>query len=180
MKNYFFFVIFKVSYNFQYLEYVSPIHILAVRSDNVDDQLVEVMQFFNIRVKEENIFSRCQNCNANEFILITQKELIRINRYKIEPINQVPRHMPLKRSWIVERLTMKHERTLKTSRGVNMNIFRIPENIVRTNSNFYVCEVSYNFISSINYLIIFTFIMFVLLTLSPKQSKFDIIFHLNS
>lgn len=118
-------------------------HLLSVISDNVDEQLIEVIRYFNICVNEENIFSRCQICNANEFILLTQCDVMQMNRYHMDRNMQSSHNcQPVNRSWNVRSLTLEDRRTGKTMSGAKMNIFGIPENLVRVNYYFYVCEVS--------------------------------------
>lgn len=119
-------------------------HILSVQSDNVDEQLIEVIRYFNICVNEENIFSRCQLCNCNEFILLTQNDVMQMNRYYMERDIQPPYNCrPANRSWNVRNLTLEDRRTGKTLSGAKMNIFGIPEHLLRANYYYYVCEVSF-------------------------------------
>ncbi|XP_063235930.1 exonuclease mut-7 homolog [Bacillus rossius redtenbacheri] len=58
-------------------QYVPAGHCYQIRNIEsvVDDQLVEVLQYFNVHVSEGDIFSRCQVCNGDEFVEATQAEM---------------------------------------------------------------------------------------------------------
>lgn len=53
-------------------------HCYKVNTDKIKDQLEEVLKYFNVQVSHENIFTRCQNCNEDEFILINQIDMIQM------------------------------------------------------------------------------------------------------
>ncbi|KAJ8687517.1 hypothetical protein QAD02_023311 [Eretmocerus hayati] len=42
------------------------------------DQLAEIISYFNIRVTQADIFSRCQVCNSNEFVFVSRKTFNRL------------------------------------------------------------------------------------------------------
>lgn len=53
-------------------------HTYKVVTDKVKDQLEEVLKYFNVQISQENIFTRCQSCNEDEFILINQIDMIQM------------------------------------------------------------------------------------------------------
>ncbi|XP_071443856.1 exonuclease mut-7 homolog isoform X2 [Hetaerina americana] len=62
----------------RYLRYVAPEFCYAVQNDQLEDQIKEVVRHFNIVVREEDIFSRCQVCNGREFAEIHHSVMKRI------------------------------------------------------------------------------------------------------
>lgn len=46
-----------------------------VHSDSSDAQLIEVLTNFNVGVMESDIFSRCQICNSDEFLQISNSNM---------------------------------------------------------------------------------------------------------
>lgn len=59
----------------KYAQYLPIGHCYQVKSDNINEQLKEVLNFFNVNVKENNIYSRCQLCNSAEFLSVSKTEM---------------------------------------------------------------------------------------------------------
>ncbi|XP_067001835.2 exonuclease mut-7 homolog isoform X2 [Anabrus simplex] len=53
-------------------KHLPPGHCYAVTSDHLDEQLKEVLQYFNVVLSKEDVFSRCKLCNGNEFAKVSQ------------------------------------------------------------------------------------------------------------
>jgi len=51
---------------------------LNVRSDNLDQQVGEVLRYFNVVVKDEDLFSRCVVCNCNKYLNLHGNVLLQI------------------------------------------------------------------------------------------------------
>ncbi|XP_036356437.1 exonuclease mut-7 homolog isoform X3 [Octopus sinensis] len=47
----------------------------SVSSQNVKEQLMEVLTHFNVKVKEEDLLSRCQICNCKTFVLVESEKM---------------------------------------------------------------------------------------------------------
>ncbi|KAF4524852.1 hypothetical protein B566_EDAN014703 [Ephemera danica] len=52
-------------------------HICQIKSDQVDDQIKEVFTYFNIVVSPDDFFSRCHACNSDDFIEMSNQQLMR-------------------------------------------------------------------------------------------------------
>ncbi|KAF5282251.1 hypothetical protein FQR65_LT14383 [Abscondita terminalis] len=50
-------------------------HCLRILSDNVDEQLKQVLDYYKMIVTKEDVFSRCQMCNSNSFIKISRSTM---------------------------------------------------------------------------------------------------------
>ncbi|CAH0547599.1 unnamed protein product [Brassicogethes aeneus] len=55
--------------------YVPQGHCLKILSDDVDEQLKEVLDYYKIIVTRDHIFSRCQACNGNSFIKVSRSTM---------------------------------------------------------------------------------------------------------
>ncbi|XP_028827073.1 exonuclease mut-7 homolog isoform X2 [Denticeps clupeoides] len=51
-------------------------------SEKARDQAVRVLKHFNIRLTPQDIFSRCQACNSNEYLRLSREEMTRILKEK--------------------------------------------------------------------------------------------------
>ncbi|XP_069688373.1 exonuclease mut-7 homolog isoform X2 [Periplaneta americana] len=58
--------------------HLPPGHCYPVLSDAVEEQLEEVLKYFNVIVKREDVFSRCQVCNGGEFVVVPQELMRRL------------------------------------------------------------------------------------------------------
>lgn len=59
-------------------QHVLPGHCYPVVSDTLEDQLEEVLRYFNIFVTRQDVFSRCQMCNGGDFVVVTQDVMHRL------------------------------------------------------------------------------------------------------
>ncbi|KAG8041620.1 hypothetical protein G9C98_002913 [Cotesia typhae] len=113
----------------------------CVESDNSDDQLREVLKHFNITVTENDIYSRCQICNGDEFVQISNKIMWKLNlkflgreytptvtEQNQNDNSQVEGCRFKDRTW---QLSKKTSRTMqcKTKYGVLIQIDRVPVGI---------------------------------------------------
>ena len=48
-------------------KHLPPGHCLALGSNEVEDQVAEVVAHFNVTVREEDLFSRCVLCNGDSY-----------------------------------------------------------------------------------------------------------------
>ncbi|VEN35646.1 unnamed protein product [Callosobruchus maculatus] len=55
--------------------YVPSGHCLKIKSDDVDEQIKEVINYYKVSVTKEHVFSRCQACNGNNFVKISQSTM---------------------------------------------------------------------------------------------------------
>ncbi|KAJ9597340.1 hypothetical protein L9F63_011811, partial [Diploptera punctata] len=58
-------------------QHVPKGHCYPVTSDNLEGQL-EVLRYFNVTVTKEDVFSRCQICNGNEFVTVSKDIMQRL------------------------------------------------------------------------------------------------------
>ncbi|XP_026478254.1 exonuclease mut-7 homolog isoform X1 [Ctenocephalides felis] len=112
-----------------------------VKSDPVDEQLKEVLHYYNIEVTENNIFSRCQICNNNEFSSFSRSEMLslaNINNALGNTFCGTSEQLPVNnRSWQLVRGNALNRFT-KSGALIQANL--IPLTVLNNVSVFYVCE----------------------------------------
>ncbi|PNF25254.1 hypothetical protein B7P43_G13163 [Cryptotermes secundus] len=54
-------------------QHVPQGHCYPVMSDVLEEQLEEVLKYFNVFVTKQDVFSRCQVCNGGDFVVVTQE-----------------------------------------------------------------------------------------------------------
>lgn len=57
----------------QFSQYIPPEDCYFVMAANPDAQLREVLKYFKIIVTRRDIFSRCQDCNSDEFVKVSKQ-----------------------------------------------------------------------------------------------------------
>ncbi|KAL7299336.1 hypothetical protein TKK_0007911 [Trichogramma kaykai] len=147
----------------KFAQYLPFGHCYEVVEHKPVEQLVEVLQHFKIKVKESNIFSRCQVCNTNEFVYVSKntmslllqrfqaKSAQKTNRANSEPgfsgdnADQIwnndhptPEQF-ICRSWRLFFNTLNISKCT-TKYNVNVQIDQVPPNVLRYVDKFYVCE----------------------------------------
>ncbi|XP_060579875.1 exonuclease mut-7 homolog [Ruditapes philippinarum] len=58
-----------------------------VMCDTAKDQVIEVLNHFNIRVQQHDIFSRCQVCNGDVYLTIPSKDMELLAQRKVQMIS---------------------------------------------------------------------------------------------
>ncbi|XP_008560536.1 exonuclease mut-7 homolog isoform X2 [Microplitis demolitor] len=128
-----------------------------VKSDNSDEQLKEVFQHFNIFVTENDIFSRCQICNCDEFVQISNNTMWELNKtffgreYDHPSVTTLVKNSQdnieytgIKygsntRTWLlsIETLNLSN---CKTKYDTPVQIDQVPISVCKTIPQFFVCE----------------------------------------
>ncbi|KAH3795422.1 hypothetical protein DPMN_148972 [Dreissena polymorpha] len=67
---------------------VGPDMCYNVMCDKAKDQVVEVLNHFNVQVKQSDIFSRCQICNGNVYATIPSEDMKLLSQRKLQIIAQ--------------------------------------------------------------------------------------------
>ncbi|KAH3793703.1 hypothetical protein DPMN_147221 [Dreissena polymorpha] len=57
-----------------------------VMCDKAKDQMVEVLNHFNVQVRQSDIFSRCQICNGNVYVTIPSEDMKLLSQRKLQII----------------------------------------------------------------------------------------------
>lgn len=133
-------------------------------SDIRDQQLQEVLNYFNLTVTETNVFSRCLRCNGSEFLFVTQTEMSEMTRIPL--VTQAPHSHDTflndqkARSWTLRKCYLKSSNQSDanfftvtgkltacckqkriTSNGIPIQLSLIKKETLHIYPSFYVCEV---------------------------------------
>ncbi|EZA46919.1 hypothetical protein DMN91_004839 [Ooceraea biroi] len=79
----------------KFRQYLPPENCYRITADTPDNQLREVLSYFGVMVTQNDIFSRCQICNCDEFVKVPKElmddlvqsfvKIIRKNNYRVLP-----------------------------------------------------------------------------------------------
>ncbi|XP_011314175.1 exonuclease mut-7 homolog [Fopius arisanus] len=141
---------------------LSPENCYKVLNDKPDCQLQEVLSHFNIKLTEEDIFSRCQICNGDEFILLSNNTLWDLmrrfgnrenhsnpprgnprydsDRYVMESSSRnTPAETRSNRPWSLSTNTL-NAANCTTKYGAKIQVKKVPRSVLKSVPQFYVCE----------------------------------------
>ncbi|XP_062699607.1 exonuclease mut-7 homolog [Aedes albopictus] len=135
----------------KYCEYLPPGNCYNVSNDRVEDQLLEVLRYYKIVVRQENIFSRCQLCNCGRFLSATPEDVYRLktgtpmpanymDMHRKDPLPSDDRRMKLDRSWILDSLGERHHKAGRTDAGVPIDIGYVSDSVIANVDVFYICD----------------------------------------
>ncbi|XP_015124097.1 exonuclease mut-7 homolog [Diachasma alloeum] len=138
-----------------------PENCYKVLNDKPDGQLQEVLSHFNIKLTEEDIFSRCQICNRDEFLLLSNNTLWDLtkrftNGYHYPPprgnsryendrntVESSSRNTPTEarsnRPWSLSTNTLNSS-NCTTKYGAKIQVEKVPGSVLKSVPQFYVCE----------------------------------------
>ena len=110
-------------------------HCLALSSNEVEDQVAEVVAHFNVTVREEDLFSRCVLCNGDSYCLLDQETLLAMQEGKGDGWTQ------LKMSGKLDSpsLLRVEAHTGLIDNGVKLQVERVPKEVVNANDQFWGC-----------------------------------------
>lgn len=126
----------------KFTQYLPRGYCYKVQQDFADDQLQEILSYFNIKVTEEDIFSRCQKCNSNEFILATKADIKEIKYGIVRTENRgenTEKKLP-QRSFVLRKISSEIFITRKTTKGAHIQLDQLHKNVVNSVELFYICE----------------------------------------
>lgn len=154
----------------KFLQYIPSEDCYFVLSDTPDEQLREVLNHFKIAVTHNDIFSRCQACNSNEFSKVRKSlmyelsksyaELTGKNNYNISSnpsyhddsylrtdaqSNDLEHNTNLKHSnddrpWILNIICSVNVSTCSTKYQARIQIDQVPMKVLQNVRFFYICD----------------------------------------
>ncbi|XP_076171130.1 exonuclease mut-7 homolog isoform X2 [Ptiloglossa arizonensis] len=126
-----------------------------ILADIPDDQLREVLNYFEVLVTKRDIFSRCRVCNSDEFLKVpkllmyqlsesctwlTHKHMdYRFPYASITNLNNNDYKQSEDRTWKLNTYS-KNILTCSTKYNVRIQLEKIPVTLLKTEQCFYVCE----------------------------------------
>lgn len=137
--------------NYQkFADHLAPGHCYKVSNDLVEDQLLEVLRYYKVVIRQENIFSRCQLCNCGRFLQATPEQVYYMKHSTPMPATLREEHrkpgregrLALDRSWVLERLQERHTQQQggKTDSGVRIDVAYVTDSVLANVDVLYICD----------------------------------------
>ncbi|XP_067637169.1 exonuclease mut-7 homolog isoform X2 [Eurosta solidaginis] len=116
---------------------------LQIPNDSSVEQVLNILRLLDLKVYESNLFTRCLNCNCNEFILALRHE-IQTMRYgqaldELKGMSTVNRS-PYEKSFQLLTVNSHILSSKTTYRGRPIKLNRIKSHIIRSKEHFYICD----------------------------------------
>ena len=116
-------------------KHLPPGHCLALASNEVEDQVAEVVAHFNVTVREEDLFSRCVLCNGDSYCHLDQGTLLAMQEGKGDGWTQLKMSSKMDSSTLLR----VEAHTGLTETRVKLQVERVPREVVNANDQFWGC-----------------------------------------
>ncbi|XP_058445548.1 exonuclease mut-7 homolog [Malaya genurostris] len=145
------FVLTRGSNYYKFTEYLPSGHCYKIGNDRVEDQLLEVLRYYRIVIRQENIFSRCQLCNCGRFLSARPADIyflmhgtempqsFRIDNRK-EPLEKEMQRIKLDRSWILDTLSANGRLSGLTESGARIDTSYVGDIVLANVDVFFICD----------------------------------------
>ncbi|XP_058836638.1 exonuclease mut-7 homolog [Topomyia yanbarensis] len=146
------FVLTRGSNFYKFAEHLQPGHCYKIGNDRVEDQLLEVLRYYRVIVRQENIFSRCQLCNCGRFLSASPGDIHFLlhgtempksfrsdNRSKPE-LETDSQRIKLDRSWILETLSEEARLSGRTGSGAKIDTSYVGDTVLANVDVFFICD----------------------------------------
>ncbi|XP_073832105.1 exonuclease mut-7 homolog [Musca autumnalis] len=114
-----------------------------VPCDAIENQVVQILQYFQFHIDERNLFTRCLECNGNDFLLANRFEmqLMRFGQLHQED-NGTLRHdvSVVNKLWNLQKISDSNIQTKTTPKGNPIKIKRIKPYYLYNKDYFYICD----------------------------------------
>ena len=117
---------------------------IQIPSDSVENQVLNILQYFRLQVHQRSLFTRCVQCNSNDFLLANRYEmqLMRFGQIQPDEDGSLPPYEGDDKFWNLQRV---NKRIIKSK--LTLRRKRIKENLIKPfvlyNQNyFFICDVS--------------------------------------
>ncbi|XP_021932280.1 exonuclease mut-7 homolog isoform X2 [Zootermopsis nevadensis] len=121
-------------------QHVPQGHCYQVKSDIVEEQLQEVLKYFNVFITRQDVFSRCQICNGGDFVVVTQDVMHQLAQASQLMAQFYARNQELKldEGFSTESgVIIEH---CKTRKGVTIHVDAVPAGVLNQIQEFHICE----------------------------------------
>lgn len=149
-------------YNLLY-QHVPPGHCYPLVSDVLEDQLEEVLRYFNIVVTRQDVFSRCQMCNGGDFVVVTRDVMHQLAdaSQRIAQVHTKSEEFGWEEAegfssesdgyseeGTAPPCTVQYQNVesgvivelCQTRKGVRVNVDTVPKGVLNKEQKFYICE----------------------------------------
>ncbi|XP_065363553.1 exonuclease mut-7 homolog [Calliphora vicina] len=116
---------------------------LQIPSDSVETQVLNILQYFQLQIDRRSLFSRCIQCNGNDFLLANRHEM-QIMRFSQMRHNDADAPLPPyegpEKTWKLQRINEHIIETKTTLRGKYIKYNRINPYVLNNQNYFFICD----------------------------------------
>ncbi|XP_014093517.3 exonuclease mut-7 homolog [Bactrocera oleae] len=126
-----------------FLKILPQTQCLLIPDDTSVEQVLNILRLLDIKIYENNLFTRCLHCNSNEFILALRHEL-QVMRYgqALDDVKELSAGnvSPYERTFNLLNVNPDILKSKTTYRGKPIKLNRINSHILRSKEHFYICD----------------------------------------
>ncbi|XP_075156421.1 exonuclease mut-7 homolog [Haematobia irritans] len=116
---------------------------IQIPADAIENQVKHILQYFQLRIEPRQLFSRCLECNGNDFLLANRfdMQLMRFGQLHQED-NGTLRHDShvTDRMWNIQKIHKNSIETRTTPKGKPIKVKRIKTYFLYNKDFFYICD----------------------------------------
>lgn len=133
----------------QYQKYTKPGFAYVVeKNNNEHEALKEIINYFKINIKRQDVFSRCMMCNCDEFVLASKLDMIRLKYFNKFLPDDLRRFFNDPETYsnadISEYKSFKSWRRFQgqymTKFGTTIDVSSVGDRTLKVFQTFYICE----------------------------------------
>ncbi|KAM7349300.1 exonuclease mut-7 homolog [Cochliomyia hominivorax] len=119
---------------------------LQIPSDSVELQVLNILQYFQLKIDQRCLFTRCLQCNGNEFLLANRYEMQKMrfsqmrNNEDTTDVNSLPAYENNDKLWNLQRINDHIIETKTTFRGKYIKLNRINPYVFNNQNYFFICD----------------------------------------
>ncbi|XP_023297234.2 exonuclease mut-7 homolog [Lucilia cuprina] len=117
---------------------------LQIPSDSVEMQVLNILQYFQIQIDRRSLYTRCIQCNGNDFLLANRNEmkLMRFSQLRRNEANDTlpPYEESPEKLWKLQRVNDHIIETKTTLRGKYIKVNRINPYVLNNQNYFFICD----------------------------------------
>lgn len=122
---------------------------IQIPSDAIENQVIHILQYFQLQIDQRQLNTRCVECNGNDFILANrfQMQLMRFGQLQQVDDGTLKHGAHTGNGWQdnlrnIQQITEHIMLTRMTFRGKNIKVKRVKPYFLYNKDFFYICDVS--------------------------------------
>lgn len=128
---------------------------MQIPTDSIENQVLNILQYFQLQIDQRSLFTRCMHCNGNDFLLANRYEmqLMRFGQLHQVDDGTMNAYDGGDKLWRLQRINDHIIKTKTTLRGKHIKLNRIKPYVLYNKNYFFICDVSILLIVVLNVLI---------------------------
>lgn len=126
---------------------LSQTQCMQIPTDAIENQVIQILQHFQLHINKTHLHTRCLECNGNDFLLANRFEmqLMRFGQLQQKEDNGKPLR-PFtdgkNKLWNLQKITDFIIQTKTTPKGKSIKVKRVKPYFLYNKEYFYICDVS--------------------------------------